>query len=390
MSLRRFTSVKSLRSLGRPLLKRFFDRFETQLAQSKAKLPQDSLEDDGYFNELAKLFFAPKELPRELTEVLESVIELADDRGALALTEAAKVKQLSIEWEKLSSNLDIVMQVWLVDAPLVIEKHNEHRLLATTSFLYWGSKAAGGNRLPFSSPTAATVELIRKAVDAWCTEHHRGENTTLITPHNLDGEWWFLIQHGGTMSRLAEAKGDRKTETLFYRPGKDDVVVYNIERDELRIHTGTNRERELYRQEFGLRLRGDPDHFSQRKNFDLESLRTDVGMALNPEGLEDIKRIVLQELEVSFGGEFDNRVIWKSDDIVASAARRSTDGKVIRAVPNVGRLVRAVFEVEFESSKKPRRVALRPPDQLNVARQGDLKAVQKWLSARGFRAANGE
>ena len=46
--------------------------------------------------------------------------------------------------------------------------------------------------------------MFGKAVDDWCKENHRGENTVVITPHQLEGEWWFLIQHGGTMTRLAE------------------------------------------------------------------------------------------------------------------------------------------------------------------------------------------
>lgn len=207
------------------------------------------------------------------------------------------------------------MQVWLLDDDLMLKMHNEHRLVRTTKFMYWGTKTPPAERQAFTPPTAAILELVRKAVDEWCVENHRGENTVIITLHKLDGEWWFLIQHGGTMSRLAEAKGDQKTETLFYRPGKDDVAVYNVERDEIRIHTGSKAEWELYRKEFGQRLRGDPEYFSERKNFVLDPLRKDVGKALDPDGIADIKSIKLQELELVFGGDFDDRIIRKSDDI---------------------------------------------------------------------------
>ena len=75
--------------------------------------------------------------------------------------------------------------------------------------------------------------------------------------------------------------------------------------------------------------------------------------------------------------------------MVASAAQRGKDGKVIRVVSDNGNLVRAVFEVEFANSKKPRKVHLRPPDELRVGRHGDMKVVQDWLTKREFRAANG-
>ncbi len=81
MSLKRFTNPKNLRGLGRPLLKRFFDEFAKELTKCKAKLPPETLEDDDYFKQLAEVFFSPKELPREMTEVLYAVLELANDQG---------------------------------------------------------------------------------------------------------------------------------------------------------------------------------------------------------------------------------------------------------------------------------------------------------------------
>jgi hypothetical protein len=389
MSLKRFTNPKHLRGLGRPLLKQFFAEFEEELKVCKATLPAETLEDDAYFNALAEVFLSPKELPPEMTEVLYAVLEMANDQGVDRLTKAAKEKGLPIDWEKKASNLDIAMQVWLADKDTMMEQHSEHRLLGMTSFQYWGTKTPPANRLPFTPPTDEVLELLRKAVDDWCKENHRGDNTVSITKHQLEGEWWFLVQHGGTMSRLAEAKGNQKTETLLYRPGKDDVVVYNVERDEIRIHASSKGERELYRAAFGQRLRGDAGYFSERKSFVLDPLRKDVEKALSVEGLADIKRITLLEYEVWFGGEFDDRLVRKSDDMVASAAQRGKDGKVIQVVSDNGNLVRAVFEVEFANSKKPRKVHLRPPDELRVGRHGDLKVVQDWLTKREFRAANG-
>lgn len=386
MSLKRFTHAKHLRGLGRPLLKRFFEKFAKELTKCQATLPPESLDDDEYFKALAEVFLLPEELPPEMAEVLYAVLEMANDKGVDRLTKAAKAKGLPIDWEKKATDLDIVMQVWLADEILMLEKHSEHRLMGMTAFQYWGTKTPPADRAAFAPPTEAVMEALRQAVDDWCRENHRGENTVSISKHPLDGEWWFLIQHGGLMARMPKVE-NQKTEILFYRPGKDDVVVYNLGRDEIRIHAGSKGEKELYRAEFGQRLRGDPAYFSERKNFVLDPLRQDVEKALAVDGLPDIRRIILQEVEMRFGGDFDDRTVRKSDDMVASAAQRSRDGKVIPAVPDSGKLVRAVFEVEFAHSKKPRKVQLHPPDELRVGRHGDLKAVHDWLTQREFRAA---
>lgn len=46
MSLKRFTSVRNLRGLGRPLLKRFFEKFDAELKACETTLPPESMEDD--------------------------------------------------------------------------------------------------------------------------------------------------------------------------------------------------------------------------------------------------------------------------------------------------------------------------------------------------------
>lgn len=386
MSLKRFTNPKNLRGLGRPLLTIFFGWFQAELAAKNVKLPVVSMKDDEYFSSLAQVFLSPTELPDEMVEVLYAVVEMADDSGQERLQLAVEEKNLPIEIEEATSNMDYAMRVWLSDKDLFMAKHGEHRLVRVSSFQYFGTKTPAQDRTPYQPPAQAVLDLMRDEVDKWCAKSNRGSETTRIRMHEMDGEWWFAIQHGGTFKRESKVE-KRKVQTLHFRPGQDAVVVYSPERDEIRIHADSKSERELYQAEFGQRLRGDTLYFSERKNFVLDPLRADVEKALSVDGLPNIKRITLQEVEYWFGDEYDDRTVRKSDDIVASAAHRSKDGKVIKAVTDDGLLVRATFEVEFTNSRKPRKVHLRPPDQLKVGRHGDLKTVQDWLTKRGFRGA---
>ena len=82
MSLKRFASVKNLRSLGRPLLKQFFDKFDAELKMAGVKLPVETLTDEKYLEGLAAVFRSPNELPDEMIEVLYAVVEMADVRHA--------------------------------------------------------------------------------------------------------------------------------------------------------------------------------------------------------------------------------------------------------------------------------------------------------------------
>ena len=60
MSLKRFTNAKNLRGLGKPLLTKFFDKFQAELAAKNVTLPAVTMKDDAYFTALAKVFLSPR------------------------------------------------------------------------------------------------------------------------------------------------------------------------------------------------------------------------------------------------------------------------------------------------------------------------------------------
>jgi hypothetical protein len=179
---------------------------------------------------------------------------------------------------------------------------------------------------------------------------------------------------------LRTAKVEKQKITfLHFRPAKDDVVVFSPGYDELRIHAATKGERELYRREFGVRLRGDDKYFSERKSFTLEPLRVDGARALKWTGNGNVDRIVLREFEIVRGGGRHDVVIHKADDIFVSAEARGE-----KAFPDGGELVRAAFDVYFGGMKKPHKVQVRPPNILKLGRRCDAAVVQKWLSEKRF------
>jgi hypothetical protein len=172
----------------------------------------------------------------------------------------------------------------------------------------------------------------------------------------------------------------RRSEIMHFRPAKDDVVVYAPKRREIRLHAGTKGEKELYRRAFGRLLAGHEEHFNERKGYTLEPLREDCTEALNPRGLPGVQRIVLREVELAWGRRKDEFMVRGGLDIHGSARSRGR-----HAIPVYGTIVRAVMDFHFAGEAKPRRVEVRTPNTVKMARGCDARTVHEWLSARGFR-----
>lgn len=378
MKFRRFTKTKFLKEVGRELLGKLFDRFKAELEAKGVSMPPAGADDDAYFAGLAKITGAQDGLPGELIDALFTIEEMANEHGQERLERAAR--QLGIKLEEDSSHGDIAIQIYLKDPNLLVEQHKELHLSRLSGFEYHGHREPVDRSDSFAVPDAATITRIEADLDDWFSRHNRGEQTAKVEVFSMGTEFWFLIRHGDTYVR--KAKVDRRNrEILHYRPDKDDVLVYTPERDEIRIHASTKGERELYRTAFGRRLFGDDNHFSERRAYTLKPLLDDGVEALDVTDGDGIERIVLVEVELDFGGKFNEIQVRKADDIFEAAEARGRD-----AFPPGAELRRAVFEVLFTGAKKPRKVHLRPPNVLKLGRYCDAVAIDQWLTARGFRA----
>lgn len=283
---------------------RFFERFTGELAEKKVDLPKGDLPDDEYLGGVCKLLSSPEGLPDELSEALFTIDEKADHAGQERLENAVEQNEVQLKFDFESSHGDVVMQVWLARSELFAQAHNEQRLRRLSSFEYFGAALAENKGKPFTAPGNEAMEGLRADLDGWFVRHNRGHETTQISRHEIDGEWWFVIRHGDTLLRTAKVEKE-KTTLFHFRPAKDDVVVFSPRHDEIRIHAGTKGEKELYRREFGVRLRGDDKYFSERKAFTLEPLRLDGAGALEWDGQGEIDRIVLWEFEIAWGDGYN-------------------------------------------------------------------------------------
>ena len=196
-------------------------------------------------------------------------------------------------------------------------------------------------------------------MDNWFGRHYRGQKTARLEVYEIQRQYWFLVRHGDIFSRTPKVEGPH-TEVLHFRPQRDDVIVYCPKHDELRINARTKGERNLYREQFGLHLRGEAAYFSEAKTYTLEPLRTEGREALDAEGLDGIAKILLRELEISQDNS-RNEVLTRGAEDLFDCTEHAQD-----LIPSPGRLTSASFEVHFRDSAKPRPVQIRPPNLLKL------------------------
>jgi hypothetical protein len=154
--------------------------------------------------------------------------------------------------------------------------------------------------------------------------------------------------------------------------------VYQPERGELRVHAASKDEKEVYRRQFGLLLADDEHYFPGTAKYTLEPLRASGTDSLVCHDVEGIKSVRLREVQLLWGGPHGEVEIHKAGDLFAALKARG------RALPVAPLLQRAVFQIQFHDSLRPRSVTIRVPNVAQFVRDGDSVYVEEWLQRRGF------
>lgn len=384
--LGRFTSLTNLESVRREKWKELYDIHRAGLEASGAKWPDESSLDEAYYAELRTMFLSPKTIPDELGDFLCMVADMANETGESRLRKAMARELKDVELPDDFSTWEIVIQIGLACPELLRTQHLEHQLFAVTSFHYFGTKTSEENRLPFKVPPPEAKAALEKALDAEFAARQRGRKMVTVTPYELEGELWCVIDRGGKMKREVTRDDDGKRGVVNFRPGIPDLIVFNAARDQIRIHAEVDWQREIYRMEFGKYLRGHDDYFNVKRHFTLEALLGDVEEVLSTRNFPEMGKVGLVEIAIALGGDYDDVIIVRSKDRVASVAQQNAKtGKTGPVVPASGRLVWAIFELyNKDPKKKSRKLRVALPNVLRMPKFGDARQLLEWLEDRGF------
>jgi len=374
-NLRRFSDPDGLKRIRPEHLLALLRPHEAFFNGRKVELPPDGHADGLDYPALVDVFITPgSDTPRELADALFLIHEMATTEGMDALVDEAAKNGVVLNSSPQPTPADVAVQLYLLRRDLLERKHAEQYLLRPRSYEHFQTTAKEPPEL--KTPTERTLRALEHDLDDWFEKKHRGRGSRVFCWVRDDGVW-FLVRHGEPYKREGSIE-DGESTSVFYRPEKHDVIVYDPAIGEIRINARSKGEKELYRTKFGLHLFGDKDFFPGTSKYTLEPLRTDGAKSLVCADIDGMEWAKLREIQYYWGGAFHEIETRKADDYFAALEARG------RTMPAKARIIRAAFQIKFADSKTPRSVVIRPSNIAQYTRDADSALVEEWLTRRGF------
>ena len=373
---RRFTEPDTLSKIKRECLIQWLKPAADYLSRQGVVLPDAASTDEVDYKQLAAAFMDPGEdMPIYLVNSLYIIHEMSDEHGMDAILEAFAEAGIDLDIGDEHVPADVAVQAWLLDRERLEQLHSQHQLVLPRSFIYFSTATAPVPK--FDPPDADDLSALEASLDDWYSQKKRGRGCRVFAFPKGD-ECWFLVRHGLPCKREGSFE-DGRPASIFYRPQKHDVLVYNAAAGELRINCCGKRELERFLKAFGFYLFGDEGFFPGTAKYTLAPLVRDARCSLACLDVPGMESVTLKEVEFLFRGKPWQRTIRKSDDIFALV-----EAEHIRWPKDVDQITRATFEIKFSGSKKCRKVAVIPSNRAQYGRDDDSSIVEQWLKARGF------
>ena len=350
-------------------------------ANSFHRLPGDSSPQGGEGNAeidydmLAHVFVEAGEgMPEYLVDSLFIILEMADEAGMDAILDAQEEYGLVLQVGDDPDPADVAVQAWLQDKELLEEIHNQHQLTRPRSFTTF---VAGVTEPPdFVPPTVEQMAALEARLAAWFGKRKRGNDCRILV-YPREKQCLFLVRHGLPCKREGTFN-DGKSDSVFYRPRKHDVVVYDIENAELQMNCCGVREMKEFQLAFGAHLFGNENFFPGDAKYTFAPLVEKGRNCLACGEVAGMESVTLREVEFFYAGKPWQRITRRSDDVFLLVE------KELFKWPSVDRITRATFEVRFKDSKKVRRVTIIGSNKAQYCRDEDAAMVEEWLKLAGF------
>jgi hypothetical protein len=373
--LKNFSNPETLKAISHPLLKRFLQKYPAFFAR---RFFDVNAGDQYDYDHLASILLSPDEdTPEELMDALFFIDEMSLPQYYDDLME--KMSEAGVDPATLPqpTAADLAMAIWLA-SPHILETMHAERFMSKAkkfdSFLSLDSTLP-----PFSMPSPSTITNLENDLNGWFETKKRGRGTKVFVFKREDLVW-FLVRHGEPYKREGTLKNG-ESASIFYRPEKFDVLLYNPQIGELSIHANTKGEKKAYCEYFGKHLFNNDCLFDidySGEKYTLDPIRFDGPDSLlctDVVGIDDIK---LCELQFRHDSNMYHLEIHRANDVFGALGLQS------RRIPPSAKLIKASFKITFSTSVRPRIVSIRPPNIAIFDRESDSTIVNVWLKKRGF------
>jgi hypothetical protein len=268
----------------------------------------------------------------------------------------------------------------LSERALFQELYAEKAVARYRSFIYY---VARRKRAGFRPPPS--MSGLEKTLNSWYEAHQRARSARVFWREKNE-EFWFFVRHAEPIKRdgCVDLK-DYQSGSMIYRPERHDLVVYDAQAGEMRVHADCESEPELFRLAFGMHLFGDANYFPpSRGKYTLEPLKVVGRNSLACAGIDGLVDITLKEIEFRGHGELGLRERVAAADVFSVFETRRFK------IPTQAEIRLARFAVLFRDAKKPRMFTIRPSNFATFGRDDDAVPLHVWLDRQGFVLPNHE
>lgn len=379
VNLRRYSEPDTLREISPRTLVALMDEHREFLAGKGVDLPPVGQETELDYSAMATVFLSPDDIPPGLVEKFHMVKQMSGPETMDKILDTVRARQMEFTFPADSSPEDVAAHLLLTNRALFQEIYAEKSVARYRSFVYY---VARRRRAGFNPP--ADLSALEKTLNGWYEAHQRGRSVRVFWREH-DHEFWFYVRHAQPIKRdgCVDLK-DLESGSMIYRPERHDVVIYDVEAGEMRVHADCDQEPELFRLAFGMHLFNDANYFpASRGKYTLEPLKTgrpSVACA----GIDGVLDITLKEIEFRGHGELGLRERVSALDVFSIFEKRQYK------IPAAADIRLARFSVLFRDAKKPRSFTIRPSNFATFSRDDDSVPLHAWLERQKFVLANHE
>ena len=369
----RFVSPAVLKAVSRENLCRLLEPFRAYLTEHGYTLPKSSASAELDHEKLTRaLLAAGEDIPPALAEALFFIDSVAlDENLDVLMDDARRIPGIKLRPDVTTA--DLALELWLADKSILFRRYSEQNLVTKRSYESFVSSSFPCPSIKLSDKNLRAME---DEMNEWFSKRKRGRGSRIMTCQK-GSAIWFLIRHGEVFTRQGCLEGDDST-SVFFRPEKHDVVVFDQSYGEIRVNAVGVRVKELYRRVFGKHFFGSDQFFQPRAKYTLEPLRAADEAALVCSDVAGMESVTLEEVRWDWQDEYGGEDRLKNANVFAALKKRAL------ALPDKPRLVRATFRVKFTATKVGRAVVICDGNQSQYARDADCTQVEEWLAKRGF------
>ena len=340
VNLRRYSEPDTLREISPRTLIALMDEHREFLAGKGVELPPVGLEAELDYRAMATVFLSPDDIPSDLVEKFHMVKQMSAPGTMDKIIDTVRARQTEFVFPADSSPEDVAAHLLMTNRPLFQEIYAQKAVARYRSFVYY---VARRKRPSFHPP--ASLAALEKTLNSWYEAHQRGRSARVFWREH-GHEYWFYVRHAQPIKHdgCVDLK-DLESGSMIYRPERHDVVIYDSDAGEMRVHADCEQEPELFRLAFGMHLFNDPNYFPASKGkYTLEPLKSGRSV-LACAGIDGLLDISLKEIEFRGHGELGLRERVSALDVFSIFEKREYK------IPAAADIRMARFSVLFRDAK---------------------------------------